>query len=252
MNNSYDSNLTEIPFYKIHPEYLPFIGDHYDQYKVLHIGESHYIDQKWNPEVNDEVTILDFFNWFEDPCLPVSEKFHWWYNTRDVVYNYLNGKRHKGHQIFTNLTKSFDKIVLQKEMGKATTESCMDYNYFAFMNFYQMPSIYNGISYWSSLEKSAQKLNRLLYANQIYEVTAKKSSQIVDEVIDIIKPEMIIFTSQSAFKAYAKFGKYAKEDFVIYTVHPGCAWWNRPLKRFQGLTGKEKLEQEMMKHFSSI
>ena len=51
MNYNYDSRLNEIDFFKIHPEYLPFIGDKFDEFKILQVGESHYIGQ--TPETEE-------------------------------------------------------------------------------------------------------------------------------------------------------------------------------------------------------
>ena len=46
MNTQYDEKLKEIPIYKLHPSFLPYVGDDYEVYKVLHVGESHYIDNE--------------------------------------------------------------------------------------------------------------------------------------------------------------------------------------------------------------
>ena len=59
MNGQYDKELKEIEFYKTHPEYLPFIGDLYDEFKILQVGESHYIGQ--TPET-EEFSIAYFDN----------------------------------------------------------------------------------------------------------------------------------------------------------------------------------------------
>ena len=43
MNTKYDLELQNIPVYSLHQNLLPFIGDLYEDYRLLHIGESHYI-----------------------------------------------------------------------------------------------------------------------------------------------------------------------------------------------------------------
>jgi hypothetical protein len=48
MNGQYGKKLKEIEFYKTHPEYLPFVGDKYDEFKILQVGESRYIGQSDN------------------------------------------------------------------------------------------------------------------------------------------------------------------------------------------------------------
>ncbi len=38
---NYDSELEQIPFYKFHPELLPFVGSRFNEYSILIVGESH-------------------------------------------------------------------------------------------------------------------------------------------------------------------------------------------------------------------
>ena len=47
MNNvNYYNKLKNIEFFKIHPELIPYVGEEFDKYKILHIGESLYIQEK--------------------------------------------------------------------------------------------------------------------------------------------------------------------------------------------------------------
>lgn len=51
MNNvNYYDKLKNIEFFKIHPELIPYVGEKFDKYKILHVGESHYINQNENNE----------------------------------------------------------------------------------------------------------------------------------------------------------------------------------------------------------
>ena len=43
--SKYDDQLNHIDIYKLHPMLMPHIGTEYDKYRILHIGESHYINQ---------------------------------------------------------------------------------------------------------------------------------------------------------------------------------------------------------------
>ena len=44
-NTEYESKLKEISFYKLHPEYIAFVGDKFEKYRILQVGESHFIPQ---------------------------------------------------------------------------------------------------------------------------------------------------------------------------------------------------------------
>ena len=81
MNKKYDAKFKEVPFYEIHPEYIPFVGNEYDTYRILLIGESHYIEQKndENPKYD-----LDYFrehggmvrtmNWKKNIAIVITQK----------------------------------------------------------------------------------------------------------------------------------------------------------------------------------
>ena len=235
----------ETEFYQLHPEYLPFIGDKYEEYKILHIGESHYFAQKSDSNP-DKYPITYFDKWWSDPCLELLQEYEGWYNTRDVITNYLNGARRKGHSIFSETIKAFDKVYLDRDNVRINHDESKNYHYFAFMNFFQMPALYKGMKYWNSLLLSAKKVGNEQLAFDIYEKSAQISSKVLDNVIEILKPNVVTFTSDSAKYAYDKYGKYHSEAYVISSTHPGCSWWNRPIKKYGGLTGKQELERQLL------
>lgn len=245
IKNHYEKLLQKTPFYQLHPEYLPFIGDKYNEYKILHIGESHYINQEENSSSDDKYPITYFENWWTDCCLDLHNEYGGWYSTKKVVEDYLAGTRHKGHSIFSEVIKVFDKVYFGKNNVQMNHKESQNYHYFAFMNFFQMPSLYRGKKYWNSLETSANKLGNKQLAFEVWEKTAQVSSEVVDNVIEVLKPTVVIFTSKSAKGAYDKHGKYHSESYIINSIHPGCSWWNRPMKRYNGFTGKQGLEQKL-------
>ena len=60
----YDNKLLEIDFYKnsrIHKLMLPYIGSEYEKYKVLIVGESHYLRKD-----SDREKVKDFNKWLAD------------------------------------------------------------------------------------------------------------------------------------------------------------------------------------------
>ena len=159
MNGQYDKELKEIEFYKIHPEYLPFVGDKFDEFKILQVGESHYIGQC------DDYAPFDlryFDKWWTDRCdevykeqdgKPETKCCGSWYDTRAVVGRFLKWNQ-SNYSIFLNMIRAFDEAV----GGLATCDDeKQKYHYFAFMNFFQMPSLYDGMSFKDSLNKAAKE-----------------------------------------------------------------------------------------------
>ncbi len=244
----YNDIFHKISFYKYHPEYIPFVGDQFSQYRILQVGESHYIPQlKTEPDI---FPISYFEKWWTDNCSELksftnhnSEGYKWqgWLNTQSVITNYLSGNRTPSHGIFTELVKVFSQVYHNQTISHITTELSQNYQYFAFMNFFQMPAIYKGEKFWNSLLYGASQLglsqkDTKTYAGQMWDNAAEESSKVFDQVVDILQPNIIIFTSLSAWGAYQ--GKHKDAPNIITTVHPGCRYWNAP-KEWQ--IGKKQL-----------
>lgn len=245
MNGQYDKELKEIEFYKTHPEYLPFIGDLYDEFKILQVGESHYIGQ------SDDYApfgLEDFDKWWTDHCDKVYnepdedlETKCWgsWYNTREVIGCFLKSNQ-KNYSIFMNMIRALNEV---KKLPTCDDEK-KKYHCFAFMNFFQMPALYQGMSFEASLYKAPKGAND---PATVYKRAVEESCDVLDKVIEILQPNAVVFTSKAAYKAYCNHkGEMAKQDSrIINTVHPCCSWWNRPIKRFGGRTGKQELERAL-------
>lgn len=245
MNDQYDIKLKEIDFYKTHPEYLPFVGNKFDEFKILQVGESHYIGQ------NDKYAPFDltyFDKWWTDHCNGLyehpdgyQETKCWgsWYNTREVIGRFLKSNQ-KNYSIFMNMIRALNEV---KELPICDDEK-QKYHCFAFMNFFQMPSLYQGMSFEASLYKAEKGTDD---PAAVYKRAVEESCKVLDKVIKILKPNAVVFTSKAAYRAYCGHkGEIAKMDRrIINTVHPCCSWWNRKIKRFGGDTGKEKLVKDL-------
>lgn len=244
-----EAALKAIPFYQVHPEYIPFIGNHYDRYRILQVGESHYIGQKAKGE-KDKFPITYFKNWWNDHC---DELYKWeddnqengcwggWYDTRGVVKNFIANRSTGGYNIFANMVRSFD-VVYGDGQVSMDAEARQRYHYFAFMNFFQMPALYDGKNFWNSLLRSAQKLGKEPLAGDMWKKAVDVSSDTLSRVIDILKPELVIITSVSAYNAYHE--KHGDDPRIIRATHPCCCWWNR--KHGQDhLSGRERLENTL-------
>jgi hypothetical protein len=250
-----EESLNAIEFYQHHPEYKPFVGNNFDKYRILQVGESHYIGQGAKDRM-DEFPITYFDKWWEDPCVKLCEwpdpnpkegKWGDWYNTRGVVENFIANRSTGGYNIFANMIRSFDCVYGNGQVYM-DVDARQRYHYFAFMNFFKMPALYNGVKFWDSLYISAKKIGDTSLAGNMFDLAAKKSAEVLDQVIETIKPNAIVISSREAATAYEKYGKYRGNEVgpaIIHTVHPCCSWWNRKIRRYNGRTGREYFEDEL-------
>ena len=242
--NQYDDELMQIDFFKLHPTFLPFIGDDYNEYRILHIGESHFLDQSYE----DERFGIEYFQkWWTDPSEEVAKFCGDAFNTRGVLSHYASGGKDKSYTIYTNFIKSFSKVVLNNPIESISPQDQGLYRYVAFMNFYQMPSLHLGIKFWKSLEASAEKCGKKELASETWQKAVKESVPVIDRVIDILDPKAIVFTSLSARDAYkASKGKYREDARVIFTSHPAYpyTWW-KELRSLEYRRGIDVFEDEL-------
>ena len=206
----YDNKLLEMDFYKnseTHRLMLPYIGSEYGKYKVLIVGESHYLG-----EDNDREKVKDFKKWLTDKNeikLIKSE----YINTRWVVEEHCNNNN---KQPFFSMIKK-EIINVEKFWDKVS-----------FMNFFIVPSI-NG-----SREIEALKDMK------------EKSLENFENVLDIIKPNYILFLSKKSYCIFEKSNsKYLKNTFGF--GHPSSTWWSR--KRKDGKKYKEEFKEKIEEIF---
>ena len=141
-----DQQLNTIAWFNTRPELCPFIGNLYSPgSSILLVGESHFIgnffteadakayDNEYIQYVNS-VSKEDYFNWWEgklsDTLTFMNSRN--WFNTRNVVESYMLDNSTKSHGIFDNVLKEYESVVLN------TVHNRNNYNYFAYMNFYQI------------------------------------------------------------------------------------------------------------------
>ena len=239
MNTVFDEAFLAIPILRLHPSFLPFVGSEYERYRVLHVGESHYID-------NEAYDIQYFQKWWDSPCEEVEREFAGWF-TRPVIERYMSNAQ-GSYTIFSNFLKSFCRCVLHEEVS-ICPEVKKRYEYLAFMNFFQMPSLYPVTKYWDSLVRSAEKAGNSQLAYDMWEIACNNAAKTLDSVIDILKPRAVVITSISAGNAYKEFGgRHA--DSIIFTSHPAYPYtWQKPLKSLDGQKGVDVCEAGLRRIF---
>lgn len=210
----FDKALDSVVHYQKYPEMKPWIGCDYaaSPIKILVIGESHYLDvgstyhhdpQEWY----DGVTVTD-------------KKDNGWIKTRNIISNGIESKwKSKSKTIYRNIEKAL------LESNANLSEQTSAFNTIAFLNYFQRPAEHTGKSI------------------SVSELDSVVSKSVVSQVVKVISPEIIIFTSSLAWK-HAKRSNLIKdfdEQSIKYTraPHPGMPWWNRVSKAYGCRTGKQ-------------
>lgn len=194
--------LQSISFYKQYPEYIPFIGSDFAKYRILLLGESHFWDSKHKANHDPE-------KWYQNNSTNLTDMEKASINTRDIIDNFnLKGKKYKSRRtMFGNIDKAL------KEAGYSQGIQSV-----AFMNAFQRPAIGKG----KSIKKS------------ISVIDIEKSIQVVNKVIEIIKPKYICFVSKYS---YNKISKSVNFKHINAVAHPTCPWWRNKTKK--GIIGRE-------------
>ncbi|MCH5159140.1 MAG: hypothetical protein J1F33_08095 [Clostridiales bacterium] len=241
MENTFFENaekeLDGIKFYQSHPTLKPFIGKNYLSnelgMKILLVGESHYVEEPL-PEITSDSLLSDW--WGDTP--PLINDISW-YTTRGTIGNFMSGKSGAAYALFREPCKIYNQCVLNGKYQKWQDVYSI-YDSFAYMNYFQMPALYKRISLWNSLLKFNEETNKVHPLSlKIWNKTEDLSNDVFLSVVEILKPDKIIFLSTEAYNAFVRQNKDYNETKIFATVHPTCAWWNRKMK--DGLSGKERL-----------
>jgi len=143
-----------------------------------------------------------------------------WFNTRNIISNGIaNNWKSRSKTIYRNTEKAL------RESKMPVSVDASVYIDVAFMNFFQRPAEVTG----KSIKVSERDI---LLANDVFK-----------SVVDIISPDIVIFTSSLAFQSARKGMALAHlENFnipYVRTPHPGMPWWNRVSKAYGNRTGKD-------------
>lgn len=215
-NTAYDTELMQIPHYQVHPEMMPFVGEHYKKGEsILLVGESHYIK-----DIDKASKSHRFYyeNLWYSVKLPIDFPCVTWFTTRDVIHRFQVCRRSKSSSMFRNPAKA----AAESWKLESITDSEV-FGAFAFMNFFQRPAEKEGDSIHNNHSDNQNALDVLI------------------AVISIIKPQKVIFLSKKSYEVYKECAgnTLVTNDYIDYVDHPTCAAWhteNGNIK-FQSLLG---------------
>ena len=178
LDNKYDKELAEVPFYKDQPGYMPFIGKNYDEKRLFLIAESHKTQQE-----NCDISVEEWY----------SGKVKW---------------RHFTTESITELgTKSVcyepAKILRDLDIGN-TQHPC---NYIAFMNAFQRPLFHPTDNIGMGKDKRYLKDPK---------PDNDKAFEVITEVIKIIKPKFVMFLSTRAWWSVGRHLEFEPKDYTSH------------------------------------
>lgn len=202
-----DKFLKEIQFYKQYPEYLPFIGNDFSRTGILLLGESHF----WSSE---HTANQDPEKWYQSGSTDLTDGEKSSINIRAIIGNFRKNKSRSA--VFGKIDKALKEANYPQGIQSV-----------AFMNTFQRPAVGKG----NSIKRS------------ISEIDIKKSTEVINKVVKIIKPQHICFVSKLSYK---KISKEINFGYIDVVVHPASAWWNRETKK--GNTGKELFGKLLQKY----
>ena len=190
MTTNIENELDKVEHYQNFPIMKPFIGENYfnAKKKVLIIAESHYFGSISN--INTGPT-----KWYSSTLKDLHESKYDNINTRKVVEN-------STHPVFKELEN-----VLSKSMEKFKNRAI---NNIAYMNAFQRPA-----------NKTGQSVKELATSMDF-----KIGIKTVTQVIEILKPDYVIFISKYSWDKIGKQLHKAENIKYEFVNHPASWYWH--------------------------
>lgn len=241
----YDEELMKKDtLFALHKFSLPHIGEEYEKFRILHVGESNYLGQSMEAE-SDQFGIPFFAEkWWNteyriEELIKAYPKVHWegdW--TRNVIKEFGTGIS-DSFDIYMALGEALLKLKFPNIERSEKNIREYYYKYFAFTDYYKMPSLYKGKAINVSLTEGRKKLpaeEKAKYSAKKFNMENRKQAQLaLDSVIEVLNPKVVLMSSSNAKKYYK--GKY--KDKIMYVYHPSSHRW--------GFFNQEDLENELEK-----
>ncbi len=246
-----ETGSNKVRFYETHKEYMPFVGTDYknSKLKILLVGESHYINNDWR--ITDKIwENYDLEKWVKNNWKEIFEPLNYekeyqpekdfseWFNTR--IHANRTEYPNKQEKAIKNLILN-PLTVINQTLG--LTFGIKD---ISFLNFFQYPSIYTGKTVWNSMKGTEHR--------KVWEELFTFSLSVVTRVVEIIKPDIVIFLGADLFYRENYIASEIKRivpdwnGTICATYHSGDnRVWNRKYKNLNYKKPSEYLSDEIKK-----
>lgn len=218
-----DSLPEEIGEYNRYPQMLPWVGAKYEtcKVKILLIGESHYLPD----EADDDLKTPE--GWYYQDNID-SESYSWT-NTREIV-NLGPNKWNNSH----NLYREVNKIIANSL--NVNPKSANFFEYVSYYNYFLRPAFPKGNSFKKICKEQDLKI----------------SFNAFNDIVNIIKPDLIYFVSKFAWESMKKEKLNTFSAKIDFSPHPASPWWNMKKYYLENnttiLTGREKFSAFLKKN----
>jgi hypothetical protein len=214
--NKLNIQLKKIEHFVKYPSMIPYIGQDYEldlHKKLLLIGESNYLPEESEIHLDDK-------KWYKSSEDDLTDEEIEWINCRGLLECNWDSP---GHFIYRELNRSLQEVLPISTVDNKTRAI----SHCAFMNCFQRPST------------TGNSIKNLCTRMDIDESNKTKSS-----VIEIIKPDIVIFVSKLSWDLVGKNYKDNRFDFVCHPGTGGRYWHNNKYPH-----GKRKFIQILKKRF---
>ncbi|MBW1810674.1 MAG: hypothetical protein JRJ87_20950 [Deltaproteobacteria bacterium] len=197
----------------------PYKGPHYrdpDHKRVLIVGESHYLPASATIHEDPE-------DWYASDQSALTDDERDWVSTGPIIASSMKERfRFPGHSIYKNVAQ----VLNMNGLGLENNDFAIEH--LAFYNYFQRPA------------HKGQSLD-------ISDTDIRVAEEVLDWVVSTLDPDLVAVVSSKA-NGYAK--RHLKNLGVPFesTPHPTCSWWNRPMKKREGRSGRELLSRFLVKH----
>lgn len=209
-STTYDKQFSAIAHFQRYPELYPWVGQafHSQSPRILVLGESHYL----KPESDYH---HDAAAWYVGINIQ-GRSDRAWTVTREIIANGLaNGWREKSKTIYRNLeAAAIDAGVGASKLGSP-------FHSMAFMNYFQRP---------------AQVSRKSIVVS---ELDRSHSAAVLSSVLEILCPEIVIFSSVLAWRAARDSIHRHQHVRFAFTTHPATRWWHTPMRKYKGKSGRQ-------------
>lgn len=193
-----DKKLKKINHFKNFPSMMPYIGNCYGangNQKILLIGESNYLPE--NSRINKNAE-----DWYQTTEQDLTEEEVEWINCREILEC---DWKPNGHMIYRELNKN-----LELHFKNSGNERAM--SNVAYMNGFQRPA------------NAGDSIK-----NFLTQIDKDISSDVLNQVIEIIKPDLVLFVSKLAWDELRPMLKIDEKIKVDFTCHPttGGRYWHK-------------------------
>lgn len=200
--------LSSLPFFEKHPNLTPFVGERYEEQRILLIGDYHFTS---DASKDEETYVKD---WYEGTHTNGDER-----SEEARISAYVKGEHHVA--LYQDPLLCYYRALHRERKNPSAKEREEAFSQMAFYHYYLRPQ----------MKKS-----------QISAQDKEVAAEVFMQIIDILEPQGVVVLSKRAgadIEAVLQ-ANGRNEINILYLEHPNSKYWHRA-KRYSKLSSKEQL-----------